>query len=433
MGSQFDLMTAMNGRTQLQRRQTGQQVANGDDSPDALRRRAEALLDEMMLGAFDMGGGGVMAPHEESAPPDSLYVGNGRAWPAPEQPPAGGPPAHYATTAPERESKAGTVDWNGLSPTPGQPAGAVQTNQAPAPTTTGSTLRAEAQLISAASRYAAVPGATPHAEALPVEATDTEWRPTTSAVRRQNSSAASSMSFGTRGPNRSNLLPRSTDIDANAIRQEIVMLQKEVASALPPGNEAVERSRHLLNKAENLLKSDPTRSAEVDYYLQQVRRIVQRARQTQLWSGIYRKRLTSYLTAWVLLSLVVIAAIILFQDQIQQMLSTLFQLSADSPIVRQVGLGIAIFAGALGAAIAVLLNMRRYRRRRYGFFDRKYGLRGLLLPLLGLLFGLLLAIIMALVFTFAGVNTLTTPVLLWAPGLLAFIAGFSQEWLYGAR
>jgi hypothetical protein len=137
--------------------------------------------------------------------------------------------------------------------------------------------------------------------------------------------------------------------------------------------------------------------------------------------------------AWVLLSLVVISGIILFQEQIQQTISQMFQLSDNSPIVRQTGLLIAIFAGALGAAIAVLLNMRRYRRRRYGFFDRKYGLRGLLLPLLGFAFGFLLAIVLALIFTFAGIDPLATPMLLLAPGLLAFIVGFSQEWLYGAR
>jgi hypothetical protein len=44
-----------------------------------------------------------------------------------------------------------------------------------------------------------------------------------------------------------------------------------------------------------------------------------------------------------------------------------------------------VFAGALGAACSVLWNMHRHSRQEYGYLDRKYGLRGLLLPLIGLM------------------------------------------------
>ena len=77
----------------------------------------------------------------------------------------------------------------------------------------------------------------------------------------------------------------------------------------------MERSRHLLQKAQSILQSDPSRSAEVDYYLQQVRRIVQRTRQTAAWSNVYRNRLNVYLGGWILLGLVVLSGVILAQGE----------------------------------------------------------------------------------------------------------------------
>src|SRR5690606_554308 len=87
-----------------------------------------------------------------------------------------------------------------------------------------------------------------------------------SAVRRQSASYASSMTVGPRASLRSTLLPRSVETDTATAEQEIHALMSEISAGLPVGHEAAERSRHLLNKAENILQSDPTRTAEVDYY-----------------------------------------------------------------------------------------------------------------------------------------------------------------------
>ena len=86
------------------------------------------------------------------------------------------------------------------------------------------------------------------------------------------------MSVGVRAANRSNLLPRNNEIDASTIQQEINDLLRAVGAGKSANHAEMERSRHLLNKAQTLLQSDPARTAEVDYYLQQVRRIVQRTR-----------------------------------------------------------------------------------------------------------------------------------------------------------
>jgi hypothetical protein len=242
------------------------------------------------------------------------------------------------------------------------------------------------------------------------------------------------MAVGVRGANRSNLLPRNHETDADAAQQEINDLLRALATALPAGNEAVERSRHLLNKAQTLLQSDPTRTAEVDYYLQQVRRIVQRTQQTQQWSSLYRQRLTVYLWAWLLLSALILAASVLYAGPVGDWFNEVMNLPDWWLVIQQAPLLLAgAFAGSLGASLSALLHMQRHGRREFGYFDRKYGLRGLLLPLLGLFLGFLLVLLWSGVYIVAGLD----PVLhLWSiavPALVAFLIGFSQQWLYGAR
>ena len=241
------------------------------------------------------------------------------------------------------------------------------------------------------------------------------------------------MTVGTRTNPRSTLLPRALEIDVDTAAQEIMALSSEISATLPVGHEAAERSRHLLNKAQNILQSDPSRTAEVDYYLQQVRRIVQRTRQTHTYSAIYRRRLLLYLTAWVALAGVALAARYLLEEELFAFLEDIFWAGRDALWVQFGPMVIgAFFAGALGGALSVLLNMRRHAAQEYGYFDRKYGLRGLTLPLLGALYGVLLALVWAAVSYFLALDT--TNVWLDAlPTLIAFWVGFGQEWLYGAR
>jgi len=242
------------------------------------------------------------------------------------------------------------------------------------------------------------------------------------------------MSVGVRAANRSNLLPRSNEIDAHTVQQEINDLLRAVTTSLPPGNEAVERSRHLLSKAQTLLQSDPTRTAEVDYYLQQVRRIVQRTRQTAQWSSLYQQRLTVYLWAWLLLAAMIVVAVILYAGAAAEFVAQLVNAPEWELVFLQAPVILAgAFAGALGAALSALLSMQRRSRREHGYFDRKYGLRGLLLPLLGMFFGLLLAVLAAIVYILAEIDPTAYTWAIVVPAVLALIVGFGQEWMYGAR
>lgn len=241
------------------------------------------------------------------------------------------------------------------------------------------------------------------------------------------------MTVGARSSLRSSLLPRQVEVDVSTAEQEIHALLGEISATLPVGHEAAERGRHLLGKAQNILKSDPTRTAEVDYYLQQVRRIVQRTRQTHTYSSLYRRRLMIYLLGWLGLAAAVLAARFLLQAELLALLQDFFWTGDDALVVEYGPLVIgATFAGALGATLNMLLAMRRQAAQEYAYFDRKFGLRGLLLPILGALFGLLIGVAWAAISYFTGLDGAN----LWigaAPALVAFLVGFGQEWLYGVR
>ncbi len=233
---------------------------------------------------------------------------------------------------------------------------------------------------------------------------------------------------------RSNLLPRMNALDSSTVQQEMAMLQNAIEGVLPVGHESRTRAQHLLQKAYTLVQTDPTRSAEVDYYLQQVRTIMQRAQETVHWSNLYQNRLRTYLFAWLALSTIVILSRYLYAIPLSQWLARMSDQSNNNLWVYNVlTITSAFFFGALGGGVGALFTMVQHARLGRGFFDRKYGLRGLILPLIGALFGLGLCVLFGILYAILGVDPGSN---LWfglLPALLALAAGASQEYLYGTR
>jgi hypothetical protein len=426
-----------------------------DESADSLRRRADALLDEMMLGGVDIGAGdGAVAVSQDNSA-DVRYV-NGFTDHSAHQSGTEGrstleDSAHEALWSgsiySERHATAGAGRMTGATssadfPPVSVPAHAVNALSSLTDMDDGvGSVSAEpvrniasnrtGRLIPAEQRYAR-PSVAERAT-LDAAPSDAPTRSPSSAVRRQSAALASSMTVGVRANARSILLPRAVETDVETAQQEIHALLSEIAVTLPVGHEAAERGRHLLNKAQHILESDPSRTAEVDYYLQQVRRIVQRTRQMHSDSSLYRRRLTIYLTAWAALAITSLAARYALQPELLAFLEALFWTGSDSIFVQFTPMAVgAFFAGAMGATVGVLTNMQRHAAQEHGYFDRKYGLRGLLLPLLGAIFGLVLAAIWATVCYFIGWDATS----LWIgslPAVVALVFGFAQERLYGAR
>lgn len=240
------------------------------------------------------------------------------------------------------------------------------------------------------------------------------------------------------GPNRngkwSNLLPRVSNTDLQTLQQEITTLHSEINAILPASHESNLRAQHLLEKAQAILENDPMRSAEVEYYLQQVRTIFQRVQQTIHWSNLYRNRLVIYLASWSLLAAIAILARYMYQSPMENLMIGLGDWATDSFAAQNFAAWLTtLFAGALGGAMGTLINLRLRSQLEHGFFDRKYGLRGLLLPVMGALFGFALYLIVGLIFYLLEFNPAAHVALSTLPALIAFAFGISQESIYGTR
>ncbi len=172
----------------------------------------------------------------------------------------------------------------------------------------------------------------------------------------------------------------------------------------------------------------------MEYYLQQVRTIFQRVQQTMRWSSTYRNRLLVYLTAWLCLSAITMVARYLYAAPLERFMVNVSGLPAEHFVMKQfLTTATALFAGAFGGAWGALINLWQQNRQQYGFIDRKYGLRGLILPMMGAMVGLLLCLLMVTPFVLSGIDLSQQLLLGSLPALLAFLFGLAQESIYGIR
>jgi len=269
----------------------------------------------------------------------------------------------------------------------------------------------------------------PESNSLPEMAT-----PELGPMRRAAPQLAGAMATPHRNGKWSNLLPRMSATDSQSLQQEITTLHSEMSALLPASHESCKHAHHLLEKAQTILQDDDSRLAEVEYYIQQVRTIFQRTQQTLNWSNLYRNRLSIYLGAWSLLGLIVLVARYVYQVPIESFVRDSAGLATDSFVLQNFVTALStVFAGALGGALGALINLRLRTHLEHGFFDRKYGLRGLILPVMGALFGLVLYLIVALLFYISDLDPSLSLGISTLPILLAFAFGACQESIYGTR
>jgi hypothetical protein len=422
--------------------------------PELLRWRAEVLLDEMMLGGVDVAAGEPLSRHAwpSTATPSPAATLYENGWEAATAAHENG--HHTANGVSRPQSGPGDeVGSSGDEPKV-RPASSQPTrNTWPPDNEPTATPDSKSWVLSAEERYrqlarqqeATPPAKTPaepainaagdylwpeanHASAH-TDPTTTMATPSVQRVANQFAGTIASASA-----KRSNLLPRMSTLDAETAQREIYTLKHEIDGKLPAGHDAHTRAHHLLDRALEILQADPLRSAEVEYYLQQVRTIFQRVQQTLDWSTVYRKRLFIYLVGWLLLTLLVLIACLLYWSQIEAFVALFGGITAGGIVAPQVVMVMAAaFAGALGGAFSGLTSLYHQSYLPHGFVDRKFGLRGLVLPLLGAIVGGLLASLFGVGYALLGVNPSQTVLAILVPTLLAFVFGVSQESIYGTR
>lgn len=259
-------------------------------------------------------------------------------------------------------------------------------------------------------------------------------RRSAAVVNGQSVTSAMSVGIPSRNTKYATLLPRSSPWDVHELEREFAALADEMARVLPSGHESSRRARHLLEKAQTIFATDPLRTAEVDYYMAQVRSILQRSRQTMQWADLYRQRTVLYLGAWATLAFVVMAAAFYYGPAMATWLGGLFGWAPEGIFDRHtVALLFTAGAGALGGAVGGLITLNRFHRRQLGFMDRKFGLRGLILPPMGLLAGILLYLLAGLVAWAMGGSLTASAWAVMGVAAVAFGLGFVQEMVYGTR
>ena len=80
---QSDDQTAPGSTYEPSRGQSGRRAAFGEETPEVLRRRADVLLDEMMLGSVDMGAGDTLTTTtqgEANGIDAAAYPASGPIW-----------------------------------------------------------------------------------------------------------------------------------------------------------------------------------------------------------------------------------------------------------------------------------------------------------------------------------------------------------------
>ena len=440
--------------------------AQREDSPELLRWRADILMDEMMLGAVDVTAGQAMdRPYEEAnagassrtAPtasatwPTSSYSAYS---PSPETPPSAPAATDSSVTGasspaarPSAPEQNAVDEWwrKPFASEPRQAEGARPYSAAPRFDSSGWSGGLEASKPAGGEPGADV-GETATSEA---DGQDGLLRPP-SALRSSAAAVASGSSFsdgnearaysaygvGAPAPQRAtrtNLLPRVSQVDATALLREIDEMRTEIGDVVPPTHEWSVRSRHLLDKAESILRHHPERTAEVEYYLNQVRSIRDRVRQTYRWSQIYYRQLRLYLGAWIAFSGLALAGALLYRQTLAELYTFFTGAPSNGFAAQSFAFWLAApLAGALGGSLGALINMRRYRHLDHGFLDRKYSLRGLLLPIMALIAGLIIYAPFALAAYFLTPTGIAAWVLALTSVLLAALYGFFQERLYGA-
>lgn len=435
--------------------------AQREDSPELLRWRADILMDEMMLGAVDVTAGQAMdRPREEADVGDSSRTSTpaSATWPTsaysapPETPPsAPAAPDSSATDASSPATGSSTPEQNAVDEwwrkpfvsEPRQAGGDRPYSAAPRFDSSGWSGGLEASKPAGGEPGAGEPVAPAAGDR------DGLLRPP-SALRSSTSTAASGAPFsdgnegraysayGVDAPvpqraTRTNLLPRISEVDATALLREIDEMRTEIGDVVPPTHEWSVRSRHLLDKAESILRHHPERTAEVEYYLNQVRSIRDRVRQTYRWSQIYYRQLRLYLGAWIAFSALALAGALLYRQTLAELYTFFTGAPSNGFAAQSFAFWLAApLAGALGGSLGALINMRRYRHLDHGFLDRKYSLRGLLLPIMALIAGLIFYAPFALAAHFLTPSGIAAWALALTPALLAFLYGFFQERLYGA-
>lgn len=231
--------------------------------------------------------------------------------------------------------------------------------------------------------------------------------------------------------------PISTRIDATPISISAVEAQKlseEIEHLYAQVNRLQEARRDLtghalslLREARTILNSQPERMGRADYNVRQVRSLLERARESRRRSIRTGVLLLFYLAFWLMICAASVTSLILYGDILRLIWVDGVQRGTLSP--HTLPLLLTILAGASGGVIGATISLISQLRQGQEF-DRQYGLRYTIQPVMGVVLSIAIYVLSNFLFGVAGIKMTDSVVTAAFPAIVALPAGLWQEMVY---
>lgn len=387
--------------------------ANPLDDPAALYRRAEYLLDEMLLSAVDVSSAATAmddhGPAEIGSSTDTLRAEIDTLL-ATDVPQAQiRPNSQLPSIRSGAEAEIGAAQVAPLDGTP------TQSRPQPAATTPTSAGQEETETEA---------GSRPRRQPFPVRSSTgltPPARPITAPERVPAQAGTESAA---------NLSPTSISVqEAEKLEAEIGVLSEEVKQAMASRREMTGHALALLREARTIVMTQPERIGRADYNVRQVRTLLERAKENRRRASIYGTQLLVYLSLWLMVCVGGTVALFLYRVEVEQFVAGLAG-PRSRLIVHTVPFLWTTLAGGIGGVVGAIIALSSHIRAGQDF-DRQYVVRYLIQPVMGVVLGVFIYFLFVLLFNLLGADLAGNWLVALLPGVVALPAGLWQELVYG--
>lgn len=212
--------------------------------------------------------------------------------------------------------------------------------------------------------------------------------------------------------------------EAHELQDEIARLYEEVNQVLATRREVTGHALSLLREARTIVYTQPDRLYRARHNVRQVHTILERAKQNRQSSSAHGLRLFGYLLFWFLFCTAGIVLVLWYRDVIQGLGAPDSTWSLHSlPFL------LTVFAGGIGGALGATAALVGQIRERRGF-DRQYSIRYLIQPIMGVVLGIFVYLATNLFYNALAVDFVRSIWLRFTPVLLGLLVGLWQELVY---
>ncbi|MBX3001585.1 MAG: hypothetical protein KF893_23890 [Caldilineaceae bacterium] len=215
--------------------------------------------------------------------------------------------------------------------------------------------------------------------------------------------------------------------EAQRLSEEIDHLYAQVNRLQEARRDLTGHALSLLREARSILLNQPERMGRADYNLRQVRTLLQRAQESRRRSIRTGILLLLYLSFWLMICAASITALILYGETLRLILADGIQRGTFS--THTLPLLLTILAGASGGVIGAIASLVSQLRQGQEF-DRQYGVRYTIQPVMGVVLALAIYFLSNFLFNAAGMNLTGSVITAAFPAIIALPAGLWQEMVY---